>query len=576
MYVSHVVSHGFMQYIFYKNVVKTIEDVPELIPVRMLTQYAYCKRLSYMEWVQGEFEYNTEVAEGKYEHRNVDKSSEKRKVVDGDEEKIHTRSITLSDAKIGLVAKMDLLEVSGSHATPVEYKHGNTPDTAERTHLDHRIQVCAQGLLLRANGYECTKGIVYYVSSKQRVEVSFDDRMVAETLQMIHNMKETMTLGSMPPPLVDSPKCPRCSLVGICMPDETNMLSDVKSTSTGKENVRRMYPMRDDAVPVYVQEQGARVTKSGDCIHVKIDGQTVRKIRLIDISEITLFGNVQITTQTVRELCNRNIPICYMTYGGWFTGMTAGMAHKNIELRMAQHKKHLANNMRMEIARNIVYGKIKNCATLLRRNHNGSPEKTLGRLDELADQARHARRYDALLGIEGMAARVYFAEFNGMIKDKSVIFEFTERNRRPPRDPINALLSFLYSVLTRHAMVTASRVGLDPYLGFLHMPKYGRPALALDLIEEFRPLVADSVCITVINGGEVTEKDVIKTKFGVNMTSSGRQTVIAAYERRMDATVKHPSLGYSASYRRIMETQARLLSRHLLDEIPSYPAFRTR
>ncbi len=551
------------------------QQVPDIIPVRMLTQYAYCKRLSYMEWVQGEFEYNTEVIEGKHNHRNVDKSSERRKAGKEEDEKIHTRSVTLSDDKIGLVAKMDLLEISGSHATPVEYKRGSTPDTAERTHLDHRIQVCAQGLLLRANGYECTKGIVYYVSSKQRVEVDFDDRMVAETLQMIHDMKETMALGSMPPPLVDSPKCPRCSLVGICMPDETNMLSDVGS-GTSQERIRRMYPMRDDAVPVYVQEQGARVTKSNDRIHVMINGQVARKIRLIDISEITLFGNVQITTQAVRELCNRNIPICYMTYGGWFTGMTTGMVHKNIELRMAQHKKHSANNARMDIARSIVYGKIKNCTTLLRRNHKGMPEKVLGRLDEFADQARHARRYDALLGIEGMAARVYFSEFNGMIKDESVGFEFTERNRRPPRDPINALLSFLYSVLTRQATVTAGRVGLDPYLGFLHMPKYGRPALALDLIEEFRPLVADSVCITVINGGEVTNKDMIKTKFGVNMTSAGRRAVIAAYERRMDSTVTHPALGYSASYRRIMETQARLLSRHLLDEIPSYPAFRTR
>lgn len=553
------------------------ERVPDLIPVRMLTQYAYCKRLSYMEWAQGEFVANADVAEGKYLHRNVDAPSGRKKMSEGgSDEKIHARSVMLSDANLGLISKMDLLEISGAHATPVEYKRGSVPDTQERTYLDHRIQVCAQGLLLRANGYECAKGIVYYISSKRRIEVIFDDKLVGETLQMIHDMKATMASGTMPPPLVDSPKCYRCSLVGICMPDETNMLAENESLRISRDQVRRMYPVRSDAVPVYVQEQGAYVTKSGDCIHVKIDGNVARKIRLIDVSEITLLGNVQVTTQAVRELCSRNIPICYMTYAGWFTGMTTGASHKNIELRIAQHEKHADRDMRMAIARQIVSGKIKNCATLMRRNHADVPKDALNSLDKLAERARDARRYDVLLGTEGMAARVYFAEFSGMIKTKSADFDFKDRNRRPPRDPVNAIMSFLYSMLTRQAMVTVSRVGLDPHLGFLHMPKYGRPALALDMIEEFRPIIADSVCITLINNGEITDADMIKTGFGVNLTHNGRRTVIKSYERRMDSTVTHPVLGYAASYRRIMETQARLLSRHLLDEIPSYPVFRTR
>jgi len=551
-------------------------NVPDLIPVRMLTQYAYCRRLAYMEFVQGEFADNTEVVEGTYLHRNVDKASGRKKMESGTGEKIHARSVMLSDANLGLVSKTDLLELDGEHATPVEYKRGSTPRTHERTYLDHRVQVCAQGLLLRANGYKCAKGIIYYISSKQRIDVSLDDKLVAETLQMTHDMRTEMASGVIPAPLVDSPKCSRCSLVGICMPDETNMLSGNAEQKVSPEQVRRMYPVRSDAVPVYVQEQGATLAKSGDCIHVKAKDVTMRKIRLIDVSEVTVLGNVQVTTQAIRELCNRNIPICYMTYGGWFTGMTTGASHKNIELRMAQHKKHADTNSRMAIARQMVLGKIKNCATMLRRNHRDAPKDVLGRLDELAGSALNARRYDVLLGIEGMAARVYFSEFAGMVKAEPVGFDFNDRNRRPPRDPVNAILSFLYSMLTRQAMVTASRVGLDPHLGFLHMPKYGKPALALDMIEEFRPIVADSVCITLINNGEVTDADMVKTGFGVNLTQGGRRAAITAYERRMDSTVTHPVLGYAASYRRVMETQARLLSRHLLDEIPSYPAFRTR
>ena len=163
-----------------------------------------------------------------------------------------------------------------------------------------------------------------------------------------------------------------------------------------------------------------------------------------------------------------------------------------------------------------------------------------------------------------------------MVKGTWAEFDFAGRNRRPPRDIVNAILSFLYSLLVRDAVVAVSGVGLDPHLGFLHRPKHGKPALVLDLIEEFRPLVADSVCIRCINGGEVGPSDAVRTGVGVNLTPDGRRTVIEAYGRRMDSQATHPLLGYAVSYRRILETQARLLSRHLTGEIPSYPTFRTR
>lgn len=547
---------------------------PDLVPVRMLVQYAYCKRLAYMEWVQGEFAYNADVLEGKYQHKNVDIQSGAKKLKEGTDEKIHARSMTLSDAKLGLVSKTDLLEIEGDVATPVEYKRGAAPKNPGTVYEDHAVQVCAQGLLLRANGYTCTKGVIYYVASKQRIEVNLDEEIVRRTLHMLDEMRKMAKKDTIPPPLVDSPKCPRCSLVGICLPDETNLLSH-GAGKMDKSQIRRMYPTRKDTVPMYVQEQGSYISKHGDCIHVEKNKQ-VRKVRLIDISELTVFGNVQITTQAVRELCRRNIPICYMTYGGWFTGMTTGVSHKNVELRTSQHSKHADRAASVAIAREMVFAKIKNCATMLRRNHQSPPQDKIEELDGFAQRAHDIKQYDTLLGIEGMAARIYFSEFPGMIKSESMDFDFTGRNRRPPLDPVNAIISFLYSMLARHAMTTVSMVGFDPYLGYLHMPKYGKPALALDMIEEFRPIVGDSVCITLINNGEITTSDVIRTGFGVSLTERGRRTVIRAYERRMDATIVHPVLGYAASYRRIMETQARLLSRHVMGEIPAYPAFRTR
>ena len=541
----------------------------------MLVQFVYCNRLAYMEWVQGEFASNAYVADGRYQHRNVDKVAGRKKLQEDTEETIHASSVTLSDAGLGLIAKIDRMEKTGRVATPVEYKRGKTPNTSTKWYDSNMVQVCAQALLLRANGYECTKGILYYVASKEWVEIAFTDEMIVMTLQAVSDMKGMAAGGTIPPPLVDSPKCPGCSLVGICLPDETALLAD-SGNVIRRDSIRRMYPVRNDARPVYVQEQGAHISKSGDTIKVKSPGGKITSVRLIDISEVSVFGNVQVTTQTIRALCEREIPVCYLSYGGWFAGMVGGISHKNIELRICQHRAYQEKGVSLGIAREVVYGKIRNCLTMLRRNHKEAPGSALAELEGLAKRARRVKRYDTLLGLEGLAARTYFAEFAGMLKAGNAEFDFTGRNRRPPKDPINAVLSFLYAMLTREAVVTVSRVGLDPHLGYLHKPKYGRPALALDMIEEFRPLVADSVCIAMANTRQITESDFQITEFGTNLIDAGRRKVIKAYGDRMDSTVAHPLLGYSASYRRIMETQARLLSRHLLGEIPSYPSFRTK
>lgn len=543
------------------------------IPVRMLTQYAYCPRLAYMEWVQGEFAYTADVLEGSYQHRNVDTEYGGMKMQDKD--KMHARSVMLSDDELGLVGKMDLLEVDGMDATPIEYKHGKVPNTPENAYLDHMVQISAQCMLLRANGYRCTSGIIYYVGSKQRIEIKFDDDLISTTRRMLQEMKEMASSEKIPPPLVNSPKCPRCSLVGICLPDETNMLSGT-ALNGNSDGVRRMYPIRNDAWPVYVQEQGARVSLSGESIHIKTRDGELSKVRMIDVSELVIFGNVQVTTQAIRKMCQNNIPVVYLTYGGWFVGMVSGISHKNIELRMKQHDRHAKKNASMDIARQIVHGKIRNSITMLRRNHSSLPKRIISVLDELAKKALVIKRYDGLLGIEGMAARTYFSEFNGMIHRDDSEFNFTERTRRPPKDATNAMLSFLYSMLVKQAVTTISTVGLDPYLGFLHMPKYGRPALALDIIEEFRPIIADSVCITLINNKMIRPSDMVKTNFGVNLNGEGRRKVIKAYEQRMDDSIRHGVLGYTVSYRRVLETQVRLLARHITGEIPSYPSFKTR
>lgn len=550
--------------------------VPDLIPARMVNEFAYCPRLAYMEWVQGEFEDSADTVDGRFKHRRVDKETGSLEATeDGEAAKpIHARSVMLSDHQIGAIARIDLVELNGRVATPVDYKRGKVPNIPGGVYEPERVQLCVQGLLLRANGFQSDKGVIYYVESKQRVIVPFDDELTERAKDLLAETRIMADTGDMPPPLVDSPKCPRCSLVGICLPDEVTYLNGSDSV-VRPDDVRRMTPARDDALPMYVLTQGAVIGKSGDSLTVKVKRDVIAKHRLLDVSSVSVFGNAQITAQAKRELLTRNIPVCHFSYGGWLNGVTWGMAHKNVELRAAQFGGAADEKTALSIAKDIVAAKLRNSRVMLRRNHFQTPPGALAELTRLRKSVGGADSLQTLLGIEGAAARVYFAHFAGMLKTDAA-FDFRGRNRRPPADPVNAVLSFLYSMLMRQCFVAALTVGFDPYMGFYHQPKYGRPALALDLAEEFRSIVADSAALTLFNNGELRESDFIRRSGAISLTDAGRKSTIRAFERRMNTLVTHPLFGYSISYRRILEVQARLLGRHLLGELKKYSAFTTR
>ena len=578
--------------------VRHLEELPELIPARMLNEFAYCPRLAYLEWVQGEFADNLETIEGRFGHRRVDRPStgkvpepqgEDGNGGNGQEdgshsepipaeasepETIHTRSLMLSATKEGLIAKMDLVDVSAGIAVPVDYKRGRVPDVPGGAWEPEQVQLCAQGLILRENGYLCEGGFLYFIESRRRVSIPFEEPLVDRTRELIARMREMAAAGRIPPPLDDSPKCPRCSLVGICLPDETSLLIDGVDERTEKD-VRRLMPARDDALPLYVQKQGATLGKSGDQLTVKQRRELVLKAKLLDTSQVCVFGNVQITAQALREISARGIPICHFSYGGWFHALTSSLMHKNVELRIAQSAIAADRARSLELARGFIVGKIKNSRTLLRRHLQGDAKPTLSRMSRFADQAETAGSAESLLGIEGMAAKEYFAGFARLLKEDQP-FNIEGRNRRPPRDPVNAMLSFVYAMLAKELTIVLHATGFDPMLGFFHRPRYGRPSLALDLAEEFRTLIGDSVVLTLVNNGEVTPASFLRRAGGVAMTDAGRRAVLAAFERRMNALVTHPLFGYRISYRRVLEVQARLLGRTLLGEIDCYPSFCTR
>jgi CRISPR-associated protein Cas1 len=570
-----------------------LEPVPdeELIPARMLNEYTYCPRLAYIEWVQGEFTDNLDTRQGTFGHRNVDKESTKP-VPNGEQSQtenreLTARSLTLSAPREGLIAKLDVLELDGPVATPVEYKKGAIPANAEQAWEPERVQLCAQGLILRENGYTCEQGELYYIESRHRVIVLFDDALVMRTRQLIKRLREMSRARQMPPPLIDSPKCPRCSLVGICLPDETNLLLhaqdskplDITAARTSQNDlepsVRKLLPARDDALPMYVREQGAYVGKDGERLQVKHRESKLVSVPLIQVSQLSLFGNVQISSQALREVVDRGIPICHFTYGGWLQAITIGDHHKNITLRIAQFATAADPQKSLHLAKGFITAKIKNCRTMLRRHGVDEHQRDLAQLADWTEKAGRATSPETLLGLEGMAAKTYFAGFARILKGGNS-FDLTGRNRRPPRDPVNALLSFVYGLLVKELAIAIRAVGFDPLLGFFHTPRYGRPSLALDLAEEFRPIIGDSVVMTLINNSEVTASDFISRAGAVALTESGRKTAIGTFERRMEQEITHPIFGYKISYRRILEVQARLLSRAVLGELTEYPGFCTR
>jgi CRISPR-associated endonuclease Cas1 len=417
------------------------------------------------------------------------------------------------------------------------------------------------------------------------VRVLFDEALRSKALAAVHGLRLVAAGGRIPPPLEDSPKCPRCSLVGICLPDEVNFFRHGAAP-------RPLAVDRELALPVYVQATPARVRKRGETLVIQTEDEKETIARLIDTSHLVLMGAVDVTAPTLHELMRREIPVSWYTGGGWFLGHTTGTGHRNVELRTAQYRASFDQVFCLRFARGLVASKLRNGRTLLRRNWRGesSGEKpsgegpsaldvVLGGLQRSARAAAEAEDLAELLGVEGNGGAIYFGGFSAALRSEPDAvggFEFRNRNRRPPTDPVNAILSFLYALLVRELNVILSAVGFDPYRGFYHQPRYGRPALALDMMEPFRPLLADSTALTVINNGEVKKGDFVYAGRACALGRSGRKKIIAAFERRLGQEITHPLFGYRLSYRRLLEVQARLLGRHLMGEIVELPAIEPR
>ena len=549
-----------------------------LVPARMVNAWVYCPRLAYLEWVEGEWAESADTAEGHRAHTRVDRRKGHLPEPDELDEVIaKARSVTMSSERLGVIAKLDVIEVANNIVRPVDFKKGKRPHVAAGAYEPERVQVCVQAMILEDNGYTVDHGALWYVGSRERVRVILDDELRATAIKAINGLRGAEASRQRPPPLEDSPKCPRCSLAGICLPDETNLFR----TGTSP---RPLNPSDDPALPLYVQEPGARLRKSGARLIIQTKKDTV-EVPMISVSQVVLYGPVSVTTPALHALMRAEIPVSWYSTGGWFLGHTIGTGNGNVAVREAQYRTAFTSECRLLFAKSLIQAKVKNSRTMLRRNWRKehlatNKDDVLARLKRITRRIPHASDLQQLLGMEGEAAAIYFSGFDNMLSQNASgdirSFSFATRNRRPPTDPVNAMLSLAYALLVRLFSTTITSVGLDPYLGLYHRPRHSRPALALDLMEPFRSIIADSCVIQVVNNGEIRPNDFVFSGKACSLKPAGRKALITAFERRLDHVTTHPFFGYRVSMRRLIEVQCRLLSRYFQGEISEYPHYLPR
>ena len=576
-----------------------------LWPARHVAEFAYCPRLFYLMEVEGVYYPNADTEKGKAVHKRVDKPSAADNghapQADGDapnndalppdpDKPKSLRSLALTSAKLGLTATLDLAEINGNVAVPVEYRKGRPqyasapppPDDPGESEPDaapppatpwptDRVQAGLQAILLEEAGYEVPKITLYYATERRRIELPVIDALRHEALATLQAARDCAA-GPRPAPLVNDSKCPRCSLQPFCLPDEVNF------ERANAISPRKLWPPRDDAIHLVAQREGVHISVRGMALRVTDkDGKIAREIPLANLESLGVLGGVQVSTQALTALAGQNIPVAFLSAAGRLITMTDPMNPVSALIRQAQVRKFADPTTALELSRALVAAKISNQRTILMRNRKDLDPRATEDMRSLAERAVACASAESLLGLEGQAAAIYFANFGGIFSPPfSELFQANGRQRRPPPDPVNAVLSWGYTMLV-HECVTALRLaGLEPMVGAFHKPRPGKPALALDLMEPFRPLIADSIAISTFNRGELTEGHFLQTAAGCSLTDAGRGGFFGAWGRRMDTEVTHPVFEYRLSYRRMMMLHARMISAWLVGDIATLAFLTTR
>ena len=335
---------------------------------------------------------------------------------------------------------------------------------------------------------------------------------------------------------------------------------------------------------VYLDEQGAEVKKKGELLIIKKDDKTIAEIPLAQLDRMVIIGNVQISTQALALLFDKEIPVSFITTYGNYRGKLKPPTHKNVILRLKQYECYNDKTFRLNHSKEVIRGKLKNGKIFLQKHSRNNPEISINReieeIEALLQNLGFASSIKELMGLEGAAAKAYFRGFGMLVKKE---FTFERRTRRPPKDPVNALLSLGYTLLFNEMLSAVESLGFDPYLGFLHEVEYGRPSLAVDMVEEFRFLI-EGLTLTLINKEILSRDDFIEQdNGGFYLHEKGREEFYRQYEKKITTEVQykiipspHGGEGSNLNYRRIFHYQVESLARVIKGEEEKYIGYETK
>lgn len=527
----------------------------DYLSISALNSFAFCRRLFYYREIEQIEAENYYLVDGQLKHERVDGESGEFRKEDG---KMY--GVTMHSEHLGISGRFDVLEIRGENLFPVEYKRGEAGEW-----LNHRVQICAQGLLLEdVNGQPVEYGYIYYYGSKKRQQVIFDAELREHTLQLIAEAKAFMQQPSCPE-VTYTRQCEGCSMIHHCLPEEVEHLH----TNTGALS-KKVLPRLDDREVLYITTSDVSIGKQSNRLIIKEEDKVIKEVPLIKVSKVVIFGSVNVTHPVIALLMKNNIEVVYVNYYGMYEGTLIPPENRNGLMRKKQVLGSASEETCVYLSRQFVIGKIHNMRVFLQRRNRESKDVEVAivvkELKGIAKKLAQVQTLDGIRGEEGYATKLYFQSLNRFLAKG---FHYTKRTRRPPEDPINALLSLGYSLLTKDIEGCCRVIGLDPYTGFLHGDRYGKPSLALDLMEEFRPLIVDQIVLYALNSGIVTEDD-FEEVGQIRLSQKGLKKFLAQYEQRKKTELTHPVFGYQTTYQRAFEIQARMLGKYLTGEIAEY------
>ena len=541
----------------FSNPAAVLESAPT-IKVSALHAYSYCARLFYLEEVESLYTQDAAVFAGRKLHQELEEME------DGEWEDLFLESVTL-----GLRGRVDALRKRDGQVIPYEHKRGRAhrdEDKQPQAWESDRLQVLAYACLLeRSLGVTIAEGRIRDHADNVMVHVPLDDEGRAWVREKIAEARALRDSTHRPPVTENERLCTRCSLAPVCLPEEARLAHDKEWQPV------RLFPEDDDRIVLHVLEPGTRVGRTGEQIKIlRRDEKKPEVIPARQVGQIVLHSFSQISTQALHFCSDQEIGVHLVSGGGRYLG-SFDSRQGSIQRRIAQYGALTKPEVCLGLARTLVVCRGRSQRKFLMRGCRGClvPELTAGivQMKAVLKQVAKAENLGSLLGLEGNLAATYFEVFDYLLKDVAAELRFDGRNRRPPKDRVNALLSFGYAMLMKDVMKDVLAVGLEPALGFYHQPRTQAPPLALDLMEIFRVPLVDMVVVASLNRGmwDVGEDFTVR---GVQvwLSDAGRRKFVKLYEERKGECWKHPVTGYSLTYRRLIELEVRLLEKEWMGE----------